>query len=165
MCWKPFVTRIFRVANLTTVPRDPKPGKSSITQLKTAKAVLGSVLARAEPHVLRLAMLYTVLDNSTLITDKHIEAAVAFWDYCADSARWTFNHTTGNGLADDILWGLRHSPEGLTKTEISERIGARNYDSTQLSRALAALRQAKLADFKIENPPGKGRPAERWFAK
>jgi hypothetical protein len=132
--------------------------------IEDGQGVLASVLARAEPHVLRLAMLYTVLDNSTLITDKHIEAAVAFWDYCADSARWTFNHTTGNGLADDILWGLRRSPGGLTKTEISERISSRNYDSTQLSRALAALRQGKLADFKIETPQ-KGRPAERWFAK
>src|SRR5262249_29317402 len=42
----------------------------------------GALLARAEAHVMRLAMLYALLDRSPAIQGSHLMAALALWDYC-----------------------------------------------------------------------------------
>jgi hypothetical protein len=46
--------------------------------------IIGAIIARSAAHVLRLTMIYTVLDNSSLMEPKHLKAADAFWQYCAD---------------------------------------------------------------------------------
>ncbi|MGC1903062.1 MAG: DUF3987 domain-containing protein, partial [Candidatus Acidiferrum sp.] len=44
-----------------------------------------ALCARAEAHVLRLSLIYALLDSSSEIRPEHIRAAVAFWDYCERS--------------------------------------------------------------------------------
>ncbi len=44
--------------------------------------------ARREPQLLRLALVYAVLDGSTTVEVCHLEAALAFWDYVVDSLAW-----------------------------------------------------------------------------
>jgi hypothetical protein len=44
------------------------------------------VLARAESHVLRLTMLYALLDRSPVMQAGHLHAALEVWRYCAESA-------------------------------------------------------------------------------
>lgn len=82
--------------------------------------IMGSLLARAKPHVMRLAVIYAILDRSSTITGEHFQAAIAVWDYCVDSATWGFGDKTGNRDADQLLWALKREPAGLTRTEISE---------------------------------------------
>src|SRR5207247_2472153 len=50
----------------------------------------GAVCARAEAHVVRLALLYALLDRARAIELAHLEAALALWDYAHASARWVF---------------------------------------------------------------------------
>ena len=50
--------------------------------------LIGAVISRAEPLVMRLACLYAVLDKSITITTDHLLAALALWDYCEASARY-----------------------------------------------------------------------------
>ena len=45
--------------------------------------LVGCVVNRAEAQVVRLAMLYCLLDGGTVIEEVHLNAALAFWDYCA----------------------------------------------------------------------------------
>src|SRR5262249_19019612 len=124
--------------------------------------VFWAMTARAEAHVMRLAMLYALLDHSTAIKRVHLEAGLALWEYCEDSARYIFGDSLGDPVADEILRALRNTPAGLTKTEIGNLFG-RNKASAQITRALTELLSSGLADFKNEQT--EGRRAGRWFAK
>ncbi len=123
--------------------------------------LFGAVIARAEPQVLRLAMLYALLDCSDVIRREHLEAARSLWRYCEDSARHVFGDALGNPIADEILRALRAKPEGMTRTEISD-LFVRHRSKDQISSALSMLMQHRLATFTKEST--KGAPVERWRA-
>jgi hypothetical protein len=93
--------------------------------------VLGSIIARCDAHTLRLAMLYAVLDRTTLMTPDHLAAAIAFWQYCHRSAAWALGQQTGNRMADRILWALQHEPQGMTRTDIQEVVFNKNSTNTR----------------------------------
>jgi hypothetical protein len=121
----------------------------------------GSLLARAEAHVMRLALLYALLDRSSLIQAPHLMAAVALWDYCERSVRFVFGDSLGDPVADELLRLLRSCPNGLTRTDIRDYF-QRNASADRIGRALGLLLQHKLARRDREQTGGK--PAERWFA-
>src|SRR4029453_5373573 len=52
--------------------------------------LLGAVTARAEAQVLRLSVIYALLDCSPKITADHHRAAMAIWNYAERSVRWIF---------------------------------------------------------------------------
>ena len=90
------------------------------TELSEGKpGLLGSVTARAEPQVMRLACIYALLDCSAVIRSEHLRAALAVWDYSFASAQFIFGDSLGNPLADEILFELRSKPDGLTSAQIS----------------------------------------------
>jgi hypothetical protein len=122
----------------------------------------GALLARAEAHVLRLAMLYALLDQSPQIRAPHLLAALALWDYSERSVYYVFGDSLGDPVADELLRLLRGSPAGLTRTDISGYF-QRNVSADRIGRALGLLLQARLA-VRREEPTG-GRPSERWFAR
>ena len=76
--------------------------------------MLGAVSSRAEAQVLRLSMLYALLDCSAVIHVPHLVAALALWDYCEESARWIFGDTLGDPVADTILANLRRAGIAIT---------------------------------------------------
>jgi hypothetical protein len=102
--------------------------------------LLGAMTSRAEAHVMRLSALYALLDGSSIVTDTHVNAALALWTYCEDSARFIFGDALGAPLADDIRDLLRANPDGLTNTEISHHF-QRNKSSAQLRSALHLLQE------------------------
>jgi hypothetical protein len=51
--------------------------------------MFGKAVARARAQVLRLSCLYALLDHSSQVRRPHLEAALALWQYCEDSARYT----------------------------------------------------------------------------
>src|SRR5262249_52167839 len=85
--------------------------------------MLGALLARAEAQTLRLACLYAVLDESIEIHTEHLSAAIALWEYCEASADFIFADRMGDPDADAILGALRTSPDGLSRTDISNLFG------------------------------------------
>ena len=91
-----------------------------------------AVCSRAEPQVIRLAMLYALLDGVATIDVPHLKAALALWDYCDDSARLIFGEAEGDTLERKILDVIRSRP-GITKTElrnaISGKLKAKERDS------------------------------------
>src|SRR5262249_12294343 len=71
--------------------------------------LLGAVVARAEPQVIRLALVYALLDCTHQIDVVHLEAAMAVWAYCEESATRIFGDSLGDPIADEILLALRRS--------------------------------------------------------
>lgn len=121
--------------------------------------LLGSMTSRAEAQVLRLSMIYALLDRSSLIRIEHLEAALAVWTYCAASALYIFDDAIGLPDADLILEALRQHPAGLTRTQISACLG-RHRDANQIENALQSLKNGGLAvASRIET---EGRYAEKW---
>ncbi len=122
--------------------------------------LLGAVTARGEAHVMRLAMLYALLDRSEVIQSHHLLAGLAAWEYSERSARFIFGDALGDSTADEILQALRASASGLTRDQIREHFG-RHRSSPEISRALGVLAEHGLAVSKQEGTGG--RPAERWL--
>jgi hypothetical protein len=120
--------------------------------------MLGAITARAEAQVLRLALIYALLDRSVVIETQHLRAAYAVWKYCARSARFIFGGTLGEKVADRILQALRESRR-LTRNEIRE-LFSRNLAAERIDHALSFLSRHKLATSETETTDG--RPAEIW---
>jgi hypothetical protein len=122
----------------------------------------GALLARAEAHVMRLALLYALLDKSSCIQAPHLLAALALWDYCERSVRFIFGDSLGDDVADELLRLLRGClPNGMTRSDISNYF-QRHASSNRIGKALGLLLQNKLV--RREDQQTGGRPSERWFA-
>jgi hypothetical protein len=124
--------------------------------------LFGAITARAEPQTVRLAMLYALLDGSSLIRCRHLKAALALWDYCDASARFIFGDMTGDPIADAILRELREvGAAGKSRTEIYNLFG-RNVRTVKIETALLTLSSAGKArrGTKLTG----GRPVEAWYA-
>jgi hypothetical protein len=122
--------------------------------------MLGAATNRAEAQVLRLSVLYAVLDCSDVIRAPHLLAALAVWRYCDQTALWLFGDATGDPTADTILSALRRAGP-MMRNEIVDLFG-RNVGKERLDHALGLLLAAGLVC--VERVETGGRPAERWTA-
>ena len=126
--------------------------------------LLGAVTSRGEAHVVRLSCIYALLDMSYVVRPEHLNAALALWSYCEESAKHIFGEALGYPLADDILKALRAAgPQGLTRSDILHGLFKRNRNSWEIGAALEFLESNGLAKRVVEATSG--RPAERWFAR
>jgi len=123
----------------------------------------GALLARAETHTLRLALIYALFDGSCRITAPHLEAAKAVWDYCEASARFIFGDALGDDVAQRILDEARQAyPLGLSRKD-QHALFARHIGAARINAARQSLVQNHLA--RIETLPTKGRHQEVLVAR
>ena len=105
-----------------------------------------------------------MLDGNTSIEPIHLNAALALWDYADKSAKYIWGDLTGDGTADEILKALRSTPNGMTRTQISNLFG-RNVTSGRIARALSLLAEHGKAIPRLSPSGGaSGRPTEVWQA-
>ena len=124
--------------------------------------LVGAVIARSEAQVIRLSLIYALLDSQNAITPKHLEAAVAVWAYCEESALRIFGASLGDPVADDILQALRQSgSDGMTRTAIRD-LFARHRSSGEVGSALVMLKTT--GRIRMETRTTGGRPVEVWIA-
>ena len=76
----------------------------------------GALLSRAETHVLRLSLIYALLDGAEAIRVEHLKAALAFWAYVENSVGHIYRNASGDAAADKIIAAMTDGP--ITKTEI-----------------------------------------------
>ena len=122
----------------------------------------GAVTSRAEAQVMRLALLYALLDGAGCIGHEHLTAALALWEYVEASARYIFGDSLGDSVADDILRALHAAPDGLTRNDLRD-LFQRHQSSGRVGQALTLLSQHRRAECRMQTDTG-GRPAERWHA-
>jgi hypothetical protein len=140
-----------RVAWWDTYARLSEPGSG----------LAGAMCARAEAHVVRLALLYALLDEQTTIHLAHLNAALALWDYATRSAAWALADATGDAVAEQIHAALLAAPDGLTRTQLRD-LFQRNTPAVNIDQALTTLAQAGRA-HRQRHTTG-GRPADIWTA-
>lgn len=125
--------------------------------------LFGAVVGRAEAQVVRLAALYAVMDESSLIEYEHLLAALALWSYAEESARHVFGDATGDPVADAIIEALGVAGEsGMSRTEIRD-LFRRHKNANRINQALELLLKVERA--RCEHQGTGGRPTERWFLK
>jgi hypothetical protein len=121
--------------------------------------LIGALTARAEAHVLRLAMLYTLIDGGTIVGPGHLRGALALWDYAARSAAWALRHTTADPVAEQVHAALTAAPDGLTRTQLRD-LFARNLPAARVDTALNHLgTHGRAQRHRLATA---GRPAEVW---
>jgi hypothetical protein len=73
---------------------------------KDHTGIYGVVTARAEAHIIRLALLYALLDGAYMIEPVHLRAALAVWQYCRASAAYIFGGHETDPVAERIIQAL-----------------------------------------------------------
>ena len=119
----------------------------------------GAVIGRAEAQVIRLALLYALLDSSSQISVEHLQAGLAIWEYADASARYIFGDATGDPVKDRILASLKENPGGMSRTEIS-RLFKGHQKSDRIARVLDELRS--LGRIQPKSIETEGRSKEVW---
>jgi hypothetical protein len=120
-----------------------------------------AVTSRAEAQVLRLSLIYALLDGSDTIDVPHLRAALAIWRYCDDSARLIFSTDdqadVGGTLEAKIRQIVRERP-GIMRTELRDAI-SHKIKATELERALTWL--AGRGEIERRTSTESGRLCER----
>jgi hypothetical protein len=125
--------------------------------------VLGSVVSRAAPHALRLALIYCLMDGCRRIEIEHLRAALALWSYAERSAAWIFGDALGSPDLERLLEAIRAAgTEGLTRNEIREGVFQGHRPSARIASMLGELARSGLVQSRTE--PTGGRPVERRYA-
>ena len=113
------------------------------SETRRATGIVDQLLSRARPFVLRLAVIYAVLSHSHQFEVEHLEAANAFWQYCADSASYLFTAYMTQD-AKKLHRALIESGAGLTDTEIIHKVFSGNVKGNRHRHALEKLKSMGL---------------------
>lgn len=132
------------------------------------EGVIGAVLSRAETQVVRLSLLYALLDGADAVAVAHLRAALAVWDYCEQSARHVFGRAVEpvrqNAALAVLLPWLRAHGGAATPSEVAD-YGLRRYrgKAELAERDLSELAKAGLGawDEPVAGKNG-GRPPRRF---
>ena len=121
---------------------------------------VGALASRSEAQVLRLSMLYALLDGSPVMTAEHLAAASELWLYATRSLDYLFGGLHRNRLAERIEAILREHGE-LSRTQLRNEFH-RHVAGADMDEALETLkRQDKIEQ--VERRTGQaGRPGEYW---
>ena len=123
-------------------------------------ASIEPLLGRAHPQIMRLALIYSVLDMSEQIQVEHLEAALALWEYSEASMVYALGSTTTSSTPTARIRSTILNAAGpVSKSDLLRQ--HRGVMDDDLVVILAALER----DGEIVRSPsegGRGRPAEKW---
>jgi uncharacterized protein DUF3854 len=123
----------------------------------------GSLAARGEAQVVRLALLYALLDSSKEIQKQHLEASMAVWVYSVASVLYIFGEKTGDPVADKVLKALQGPADGLSLSQL-HRTFNNHLKGERLREALLLLERSGLVRHHVVTC-GEYQSELRWFAK
>jgi hypothetical protein len=114
--------------------------------------VWGATTHRAAAQVVRLSMIYALLDQEVVIGVNHMIAAKAFWDYCDQSARWAFEGRAYDEHAQRILDALQYGE--LTQTDLHD-LFQRHLSKPMINQALKEI--SHLVEVVTEKTNGRNK--------
>jgi hypothetical protein len=106
---------------------------------------VGAVTSRGEAQVIRLALIYAMLDESQHIRVEHLHAALAFWGYAVESARFIFEC-----LSPDQNQILSFLDVPRTKTEIYKICFQSHRKADLINADLQTLMRLRRVDHLVE---------------
>jgi len=125
--------------------------------------LFADVTARATGHVVRISMIYALLDFSSVIRPVHLQAALECWRYSEDSAKYVFGNMSSDPISEKIFKALKSTESGLTQTQIRD-LFSRHASSSQIKTALSTLLESGHVGFRKEKlDNGCKKPITYWF--
>jgi Protein of unknown function (DUF3987) len=119
--------------------------------------LVGALTSRAEAQVMRVSLIYALMDGSAVVDVPHLQAAWELWKHCRASCDAIFADLTGDMVADKLLTAVRAGgAEGITRKAIYERVFAKSKSSARIDDAVALL--VRLGQIRTETTPTDGRP-------
>lgn len=116
--------------------------------------LMGAMLARTEAQIVRLALVYALLDRTEEIELDHLHAAEAVWAYAERSVAYVFGSSTGNRHADSLRDYLTDGP--LEWEAAKKAVGVRS--AADLREAVDALSSLGIAEVVSVPREAGGRP-------
>lgn len=106
-------------------------------------SVLTKATGRRAPHVLRLALLYALMDECRTIDVRHLEAAAALEQYSVDTAAYVFSASQATArqqsMAELAKFIEDGGIDGRTRTEISREHFRGNRKASEITLMLREL--------------------------
>lgn len=94
----------------------------------------GEVTRRGAAQVVRISMIYALLDGKDEVNLSHLKAAEAVWRYCDGSARWAFEDHQFSYSAMKLIRALEH--ESMSRADITNKVFTRNLSKKEIDEAL-----------------------------
>lgn len=101
--------------------------------------LVGAVCDRSAPQVIRIALIYCLLDGATAIDVMQLRLALAVWNFCEESAKTIFKGRGSSNIEDRVFAALHEGEK--TATEISQYL-QRNVASADIKAAVNTLMKA-----------------------
>jgi len=120
----------------------------------------GGLLARSEAQVLRLSMIYALLEGSATIGHAHLNAALALWHYVEQSVWYLFGTTLGDEAADTVLAALEQAKDGLSRNHVLTQTLRGHCRADELDRVLRLLERRGLVTISQKRTGQRGRLTE-----
>ncbi len=119
-------------------------------------SMIDALLSRAEAHVMRLSLLYALLEGSKEIRKEHLKAALAVWDYSEASVHYVFENAV-----DSEEQKIRQKLEQkgpLTTFEILVQVFNSHKSTKEVAEKMEALEQRRIVrccqkEFKTKAVP------------
>jgi hypothetical protein len=119
----------------------------------------GQATSRAEAQVVRLSLLFALMDLSERVEVEHLQAAKAVWDYCFHSARWALEVRRLSREADKILEALASGPK--SRTYLHKNVFGGNLLNCRLESALKEIEK----QITVERQQSGGQPMTTYSLK
>ena len=114
--------------------------------------VVGAATARAEAQILRLSIVYALLDGSGVIDVPHIDAAYGFWRYCEKSVALIFANTGVDSVAAKIETVVEQAgPAGIRRSDL-QKVLSNHLDQSKLTHLIES---GRLIEKKLESATGR----------
>lgn len=108
--------------------------------------------ARAEPIILRMALIYALLDRTTEINKEHIEAANEVWKYSEQSVEYIFsNQKYKSSNEEKILNFIKARGGEVSRSDISRILFNKNKPVSEIDEILTPLLERKILGTKSIN--------------
>lgn len=124
---------------------------------------VAKILARAVPQVLRLSLVYALLDGHQTVDTPHLKAALALWDYAEKTAGWMLGAEIDTSEIDGLVNFIADAGDkGRTKTEIANEHFSKHKKADEIEAMLKPL----IADGRVRqevDKSGRGRPTTRYY--
>ncbi|MBD8607565.1 DUF3987 domain-containing protein [Aeromicrobium sp. CFBP 8757] len=120
--------------------------------------VFDELSARAPAHLLRLSLIYALLDGSSVLEAKHLTSALAFWEYCESTVAHVWGASLGDSRTDKLYQALLTAGDaGLDRTQVSS-LFSNNLLKDEVNALTESLTTSGLAV--TEQRPTGGRPRQ-----
>lgn len=148
------------------IPWDEQARRQCVELRKEYRASKRSMTARSMPQIMRLALLYAVLDQDNRIRTAHLDAAIAVVRYSEATLHYIFGDAPGNRLAASVLSELRHAgSKGCSRTELmrsTKSLAADLDQAVDILHGAGRIRWEKV-EPKTSGKRKGGRKITKWF--